>query len=603
MDSSESNENHQIASNNNSHPNANDHGWQKVTYSKRQRKQRSAADSAPNNSHPIANESNKLNNVFRSLELQSEDRRRKILESQRAAADAAAIVDTRSRSRHHHRSDEEDDDYDSDDAGVSKENVKAEVKKVKQKKPKKPKVTVVDAAAKIDAGDLAAFLSDISGSYEGQQEIQLMRFADYFGRAFSAVSSSQFPWVKMFRENTVAKLADIPLSHISDAVYKTAADWINQLSIAALGSFVLWSLDSILADLASQQGGSKGSKKGVQQASSKSQASNSAELQLLFNSITSVVAMFVVLAMVLRRKPDALVNVLPTLGESSKYQGQDKLVVIVWMIAQASHGDLAVGLYSWGHNLLPIVNGKGSNPQSRDIILQSVEKILAAPKARSILVNGAVRKGERLMPPSALEILLRVTFPSSSARLKATERFGAIYPTLKEVALAGAPRSKAMKQVSQQILSSALKAAGESVPELTKEAAGISIWCLTQNADCYKQWASCSIAVLKRLLEEWKELSVKLAPLDPLRETIKNFRHKNEKGMEPEADATRQALFREADKHCKALSGKLSHGHGCLKGIAVAVIALAAGAAIISSNLESWDWKELPVFISSQFSF
>ncbi|KAJ6431699.1 hypothetical protein OIU84_019056 [Salix udensis] len=593
MDSSESNENHQIASNNNSHPNANDHGWQKVTNAKRQRKQRSAADSAANNSHPIANDSNKLNNVFRSLELQSEDRRRKILESQRAAADAAAIVDTRSRSKHHHRSDDEDDDYDSDEAGVSKENVKAEEKIVKQKKPKKPKVTVADAAAKIDAGDLTAFLSDISGSYEGQQEIQLMRFADYFGRAFSAVSSSQFPWVKMFRENTVAKLADIPLSHISDAVYKTAADWINQLSIAALGSFVLWSLDSILADLASQQGGSKGSKKGVQQASSKSQ-----------------VAMFVVLAMVLRRKPDALVNVLPTLGESSKYQGQDKLVVIVWMIAQASHGDLAVGLYSWGHYLLPIVNGKGSNPQSRDIILQSVEKILAAPKARSILVNGAVKKGERLMPPSALEILLRVTFPSSSARLKATERFGAIYPTLKEVALAGAPRSKAMKQVSQQILSFALKAAGESVPELSKEAAGISIWCLTQNADCYKQWdkvyqdnLEASVAVLKRLLEGWKELSVKLAPLDPMRETIKNFRQKNEKGMEPEADATRQALFREADKHCKALSGKLSHGHGCLKGMAVAVIALAAGAAILSSNLESWDWKELPVFISSQFSF
>ncbi|XP_011038613.1 PREDICTED: uncharacterized protein LOC105135446 [Populus euphratica] len=593
MDSSESNENHQIASNSNSHSNANDHGWQKVTYPKRQRKQRSAADSAASNSHPIANDSNKPNNVFRSLELQSEDRRRKILESQSAAADAAAVVDTRSRSKHHHRSDDDDEDYDSDDAGVSKENAKAEEKKVKQKKPKKPKVTVADAAAKIDAADLAAFLSEISGSYEGQQEILLMRFADYFGRAFSAVNSSQFPWVKMFRENTVAKLVDIPLSHISDAVYKTAADWINQLSIAALGSFVLWCLDSILADLASQQGGSKGSKKGTQQASSKSQ-----------------VAIFVVLAMVLRRKPDALVNVLPTLRESLKYQGQDKLVVIVWMIAQVSHGDLAVGLYCWGHNLLPIVSGKSSNPQSRDIILQSVEKILAAPKARSILVNGAVRKGERLMPPSALEILLRVTFPSSSARLKATERFGAIYPTLKEVALAGAPRSKAMKQVSQQILSFSLKAAGESIPELSKEAAGISIWCLTQNADCYKQWdkvyqdnLEAGVAVLKRLSEEWKELSVKLAPLDPMRETVKNFRQKNEKGMEPEADATRQALFKEADKHCKALSRKLSHGHGCLKGMAVAVIVLAAGAAIMSSNMEAWDWKELPVFISSQFSF
>jgi len=47
--------------------------------------------------------------------------------------------------------------------------------------------------------------------------------------------------------------------------------------------------------------------------------------------------MFVVLAMVLRRKPDALITVLPTLRENTKYQGQDKLPVIVWMIAQVRH--------------------------------------------------------------------------------------------------------------------------------------------------------------------------------------------------------------------------------------------------------------------------
>ncbi|KAJ6318406.1 hypothetical protein OIU76_013867 [Salix suchowensis] len=267
MDSFESNENHQIAGNINTHSNTNDHGWQKVTYAKRQRKQKPAAHSAATNSI----DNNEPNNVFRSLELQSEDRRLKIIESQRVAANAVAVADTRSRSKHHRSDGVEGDDYDSDDAGFLEENAKADEKKVKQKKPKKPKVTVAEAAAKIDAADLANFLSDISGSYEGQQEIQLMRFADYFGRAFSSVISSQFPWVKMFRENTVARLADIPLSHISEAVYKTSADWINQRSIVALGSFVQWSLDSILADLASQQGGSKGSKKGVQQASSKSQ--------------------------------------------------------------------------------------------------------------------------------------------------------------------------------------------------------------------------------------------------------------------------------------------------------------------------------------------
>jgi hypothetical protein len=43
---------------------------------------------------------------------------------------------------------------------------------------------------------------------------------------------------------------------------------------------------------------------------------------------------------------------------------------------------------------------------------------LSSPKARTILLNGAVKKGERLVPPSALELLMRVTFPVPSARVK-----------------------------------------------------------------------------------------------------------------------------------------------------------------------------------------
>lgn len=46
------------------------------------------------------------------------------------------------------------------------------------------------------------------------------------------------------------------------------------------------------------------------------------------------VAIFVVLAMVLRRKPDVLISLLPLLKENSKYQGQDKLPALVWVIAQ-----------------------------------------------------------------------------------------------------------------------------------------------------------------------------------------------------------------------------------------------------------------------------
>lgn len=46
------------------------------------------------------------------------------------------------------------------------------------------------------------------------------------------------------------------------------------------------------------------------------------------------------------------------------------------MFIQASQGDLVVGLYAWVHFLLPILSSKSSsNPLSRDLILQSVERL------------------------------------------------------------------------------------------------------------------------------------------------------------------------------------------------------------------------------------
>lgn len=45
-------------------------------------------------------------------------------------------------------------------------------------------------------------------------------------------------------------------------------------------------------------------------------------------------------------------------------------------------------------------------------------RIFSFPKARTILINGAVKKGERLVPPSAVEVLMRVTFPAPSLRIK-----------------------------------------------------------------------------------------------------------------------------------------------------------------------------------------
>lgn len=136
----------------------NNHGWQKVTYAKKQRKQPAKK---PDSDKIVSNGSafHGGDTVFTSLEKQSEERRRRI-EAQKAAID---YDDAPVRSSKH-RSDDDDDSDDEVGNGVQNGVAVVESIKLKAKKQKKPKVTIAEAAAKIDADDLAAFLADISVS-------------------------------------------------------------------------------------------------------------------------------------------------------------------------------------------------------------------------------------------------------------------------------------------------------------------------------------------------------------------------------------------------------------------------------------------------------
>ncbi|GMY39308.1 CYP749A22 protein [Fagus crenata] len=98
---------------------------------------------------------------FLSLEQDSADCRRRILEAQRSTAVDSDIV-----SRSKHRINDDDDSSDGEGDRVAENGKAEESKTVKAKKPKKPKVTVSDVAAKIDADDLSVFLADITGQQE-----------------------------------------------------------------------------------------------------------------------------------------------------------------------------------------------------------------------------------------------------------------------------------------------------------------------------------------------------------------------------------------------------------------------------------------------------
>nr|GEW13318.1 hypothetical protein [Tanacetum cinerariifolium] len=75
-------------------------------------------------------------------------------------------------------------------------------------------------------------------SYERQDDIQLLRFANYFGRPFSGMPALQFPWVNLLRVSPISKVPDNLVSHIPEAV--TRRQWIGSTN-DLLKPFVLFS--------------------------------------------------------------------------------------------------------------------------------------------------------------------------------------------------------------------------------------------------------------------------------------------------------------------------------------------------------------------------
>lgn len=147
----------------------NNHGWQKVTYAKKKKKNHHNNNNNSNNNQVIQSISNGSvitgnDNVFTEIEKKSEERR-KVIEAQRLAIhDSEFDVDVDVRSvRKKNYSGYEDSDEDVDESKLDADHDVVEKKK-KVKKVKKPKVTVAEAAVKIDVDELAGFLLDVSVS-------------------------------------------------------------------------------------------------------------------------------------------------------------------------------------------------------------------------------------------------------------------------------------------------------------------------------------------------------------------------------------------------------------------------------------------------------
>ncbi|KAI5056372.1 hypothetical protein GOP47_0028190 [Adiantum capillus-veneris] len=533
------------------------HGWQKVVNTKKaKRQQEQAAAKTVGSGGRNTGINGSDSRVFHTLEKEAEQKRahkEAILRAyhQDLATSSGATINSES---------------DDDAADLKAAMIDADLeKKPKVKKPKKPKITVLEAASAIDADNLASFLAEISELFATSPGVQLMRFADYFGRAFSLVTPTQFGWNKILKESSLAKAVEVPLCFVPESIVKIASDWVATKPLDALCDFLIWALADVLSDMLP----TKGSKSTV-------------TLQH-----KTKVGVLVVLALVLRKRSDTLFHSTTAIRTNTQFLGQEKLVFLAWAYGQAAQGDLVAGMQAWVQNLLPLACGKASTPASRDLALQFAESILFCntKKATAILQNGALRKGERLVPPASLDALLHAAFPSDASRTKATERFEKIYPLVKELALYGPSKSKSTRAVAQQLLPLCLESASKDVLSLSSEACSIFVWCLTENPDCFKQWEKLyleklkgSVKVLGYMCKDWSAISGKLAPMDELWNTITIIQNKNHAAMKgAKADPKLEVMLITADRHAKVLKRKSARMGPCFKMMA----SVMAGASIV----------------------
>lgn len=136
------------------------------------------------------------------------------------------------------------------------------------------------------------------------------------------------------------------------------------------------------------------------------------------------VGLLVVLAILLRNQPQAMAELAEKLSTLPHLTAQGKLPLLVWACGQVASVDLILGMWLWVRTLLPLAVGPKTNPLARDLALTFFESVICKnlSKARSTLINGASKKGERVVPPAALVALMRAACPPEAAQTKVSRK-------------------------------------------------------------------------------------------------------------------------------------------------------------------------------------
>eukprot|EP00850_Spirogloea_muscicola_P002674 SM000010S04312 [mRNA] locus=s10:918577:922143:+ [translate_table: standard] len=564
-----------------------DSSWQEVTNVKRVRRQenrqrRPAAAAGGAAAQPqVAAAASRGSarepdlSIFSALESEGDERQARY--KARAAAAAAAAVNGE------YQRDGYDDDDDEEEAIARGDGSEIERPDAgKAKKARRPKISVADCAQAMDTKELTSSLAEYSRQYKTSATVQLMRCADYFDRKFSTVTPSHFSWSRIFKDLTVAKAAEVPLIHIPEAIIAITSEWLLSQPHQELANFTLTLVKALLEDAAA--------------------AAPAGKSKLATGNTRARVGVAVLLAIVIRKRPEVLLQEAELLRSNAQFQGPEKLPFMIWVYSQAALGDLVIGMMLWIQNVAPLACGNATSPLSRDLALQLLESVILenTMKARAVLVKGASRKGERVVPPAALNIVMRASFPSPSAKTKASDRFQSVYPLVREIALAGGMTSRATKPVALQLFPLSLVAAAEEPGALVNEACSLIVWSLAHNSDCYKQWEKhhlehlkASTRVLSHLARSWQDCRNSLVPLKDLKLTLLALRRKHAEALKvAKGDKELEMALATADGFCRSLLKKCSGMPACISATAalVAAAAIGVGCYMLSPDNNPWGW-------------
>lgn len=205
------------------------------------------------------------------------------------------------------------------------------VKKNKPKAPKKPKVTIQQVAQGVDVNAVRLHVAELQKRYPSEPHAQVMMLGDHLLKLFREVD---LPFNNLLQEKPLYQAAEVPLNGVPADLTSVLSSFAGGLPQEVQARAVVELMGSIFEGLPD---------------SFRSKAAQPPRAK---------VGLLVLLALLLRTSPQALLDAAPQLLAGGRaYTSGPRLLHLLWVIHQAALSNELVGLAVWTRVLLPQLLG------------------------------------------------------------------------------------------------------------------------------------------------------------------------------------------------------------------------------------------------------